>query len=449
MDNIEKHIKLKSNLEQYEKVNSHFPNFVQQVREEAKQRFAKNGLPNKKTEDYLYTNVSSIVSDIYKQEVQPSGKSVDIETLFKCAVPDLDTYNIFIENGWYSSANKQIEKLMPKGVTICGFQEAITKYPELVQKHFNTLAKEHQNSLADINTMLMQDGVFVYLQDGVMLDKPIQIINLQWGKDDVVMQVRNLFIAGNNASVKIIMCDHTLSDSKFMSNRVSELFVSDSANVDFYNSQNLHDDSCKFTSLYVNQQRNSNSRIYTLTLNGGLVRNNVFVKLAEEHAHCDLFGLSLLDNKQHVDNFTMIDHAVPNCTSNEMYKNILDDESTGAFSGKIMVRPDAQKTQAFQSNKNILLTDTARFNTKPQLEIYADDVKCSHGATVGQINEEALFYLRARGINEEYARKMLMLAFANELIAEISVPALADRYADLIEKRLNGELKFCKGCVNN
>ena len=185
-----------------------------------------------------------------------------------------------------------------------------------------------------------------------------------------------------------------------------------------------------------NQKRSSNTLLDTLTLHGGFVRNNVYVKLAEERAETNLFGLAICDGQQHVDNYTFVDHAVPNCNSNELYKSIMNHESTGAFNGRILVRSDAQKTQALQSNKSILLTEKARFYTKPQLEIYADDVKCSHGATVGQINEEALFYLKARGIGGDEAKMMLTFAFAHEVIGNIRVPVLAERYSDLVNKRL-------------
>jgi len=281
---------------------------------------------------------------------------------------------------------------------------------------------------------------------GAVIEKPVQIINLLSSDDNLMATQRNLIVAEAGSQVKVLVCDHTLTSSSFLYNSVSEVFVGEDAFVDVYTIQNHHNQSTTINSSFYRLQRNSNLVTGTVSLHGGLIRNNLKVTFNGDHSEANVNGISFTDKKQHVDNFTMIEHAMPNCLSNQIYKNILDDESTGAFAGRIHVARDAQQTNAFQRNNNVLLSDKARMQTKPQLIIDADDVKCSHGATVGQINEEALFFLRARGIGEKEARMMLMNAFAREVVQKISIEPLRDRIDELIEKRLKGEISRCHDC---
>ncbi len=421
------------------------PDIVNQYRSEAIRDFDIKGIPVKGNENYKYTDLMTAFGHKYGYSFKAPKTVVDAKTVFQCAVPDLDTYTILLENGWYYEKNDETVKL-PDGIIVRSFKQAANEFPELFEKHYNKLTEGHENSMASLNTAFAKDGLFIHIPDGKVLDKPIQIINLLRGTNNLMVNQRNLIIAGKNSQAKVIVCDHTLSNQLFLSNTVTEVVVEEDAIFDFYSIQNQHNQSSQISSLYIHQKKNSNTLTNTLTLHGGFVRNNVYVKLAEEHSEANVYGLSLVDGKQHVDNYTFIDHAVPNCNSNEMYKNILDDDATGAFSGRILVREDAQKTEAFQSNKNVLLTDAARFYTKPQLEIYADDVKCTHGATVGQIDDEAQFYLQSRGIGGKEARMMLMYAFAYEVISKIRVPVLTERYGELVEKRLRGEFSRCEGC---
>lgn len=407
--------------------------------------FDRLGIPEKGEEKYKYTDLMRAFGKTYGYLFKAPNITVDSKTLFQCAVPDLDTHTLILENGWYYEKNNE-HAALPKEIIACSIREASVKHADIFNRHYNQQAKEHSESVSVLNTAFAQDGMFLYIPDGFVMEKPIQIINLLRGNNPLLVNQRNLFIAGKNSQAKVIVCDHTLTHQHFLSNTVTEVFADEHSVFDFYNIQNQHNQSSQMASLYIYQKKGSNTLTNTLTLHGGFVRNNVFVKLAEEHAEANVYGLSLVDGNQHVDNYTFIDHAVPNCLSNEMYKNILDDDATGAFNGRILVRRDAQKTQAYQSNKNICMTPTARFFTKPQLEIYADDVKCSHGATVGQINEEALFYLQSRGIGGREARMMLMYAFAYEVIRNIRVPVLVERYGELVERRLRGELSRCEGC---
>jgi len=290
-------------------------------------------------------------------------------------------------------------------------------------------------------------GIFIHVPEGVAINKPIQVVNLLLSNENTRVQHRNLFVIGKNADARVIICDHALSDHRFFTNSVTEIQVDKNARMDYIKVQNEHNLATNVSSLYANQEQDSTLNTNIITLHGGMVRNNVDIVLNGEGCETNASGLYLVDKQQHVDNYTFIDHAKPNCLSNQIYKGVLDDFATGAFNGRILVQTDAQKTKAFQANNNILLTDDASMNTKPQLEIYADDVKCSHGATVGQLDEDALFYLRTRGIEEREARLMLMFAFAHEIISRIEVEPLRNRIDHLVDKRLRGELSRCENCT--
>ncbi len=307
-------------------------------------------------------------------------------------------------------------------------------------------AENNTDGLVALNTAFAQDGVFIYVPKGVVCTKPIQIINLLMSDENLLVQYRNLIVLEESSQANVLVCDHSLSPKRFISNVVTEIAVGANAQLEFVKMQNEHNDSNQLTHTYVKQERDSKVVSNVLSLHGGFIRNNLNMQLAGEGADAHAYGLYLTDRTQHTDNYTFIDHAVPNCTSNELYKGILDDQATGAFNGRVLVRRDAQKTQAYQSNNNLLLTADAKMNTKPQLEIYADDVKCSHGATIGQIDYDALFYMRARGIGEREAKLLLMFGFAHEVVKRVSIESLRERVHDLVNKRLRGELSRCHNC---
>jgi len=336
---------------------------------------------------------------------------------------------------------------LPKGVVIGSFAEISKSHPEIVEAHYNKYAKNDEDSLVALNTAFAQDGFLIYVPKGVVIEKPIQIVNIMHSSEDLLAFPRNLVVIEENAQAKILLCEHTLTESKYLVNAVTEAYVAKNAIFDIYNIQNQHNLTTCVNSIFVHQKEHSSALTHNLTLHTGTTRNNVYVDMAEEHCESHVYGLYITDKNQHVDNFSFIDHAKPNCYSEELFKGVLDDKSTGAFAGKIMVRPDAQKTSAFQRNDNLLLTDTAKMNTKPMLEIYADDVKCSHGATVGQLDEKSMFYLRSRGIGKDEARILLMYAFAYEAVEKIRVPALRDEIKELVENTFRGELDKCNSCV--
>ncbi len=337
---------------------------------------------------------------------------------------------------------------MPDGVVVCSFKEAAQQYPDLFAKHYAQYSSmAAKDGLVALNTAFAQDGVFVYVPDGVVVEKPLQIVNLLRAKADLLAFQRNLVVLGNGAQATLLVCDHTLSQDNFLMNNATEVYLGENARLDYYQVQNQHLGASQINSVFVSEHRDSVFDANVVTLYGGMIRNNLYVALNEEGGTSNLYGLYLLDKNQQVDNYSYIDHIAPHCTSNEHFKGVLDDASLANFSGCIRVEPDAQKTEAYQANNNLLLTDTARVNTKPQLIIDADDVKCSHGATVGQIDEEAMFYLRSRGISAAEARMMMMFGFAHDIIRRVKLEPLREKIDDMIERRLRGEFSKCHNCI--
>lgn len=414
-------------------------------REEAIQRFRILGLPSQKNEKYKYSKIESLFTYEYEKYFAPKNITFKVEDIFRCDIPELDTHLALVLNGFYLPNPSRLN-VLENGIVFGSIVDAAAKFPELFAKYYNAQAENSANGLVAMNTAFVQDGVFIYVPKGVVEKKPIQIINLLMSDENLMVQYRNLIILEESSQANILVCDHTLSPRRFLSNVVTEVVAGVNSSLEFVKMQNEHNDSAQLTHTYVKQERNSHVVSNVLSLHGGFIRNNLRMELVGEGADAHAYGLYLTDRTQHTDNYTFIDHAVPNCTSNELYKGILDDQATGAFNGRILVRRDAQKTQAYQSNNNLLLTAEAKVSTKPQLEIYADDVKCSHGATVGQIDNEALFYMRARGIGEREAKLLLMFGFAHEVVKQISIDSLSERIDDLVNKRLRGELSRCHNC---
>lgn len=425
-------------------MNTNVGNAVKLARAKALIDFERLGVPTRKMESYKYTNLEPVLQKDYSAEFTADAFQISLEDIFKCEVPELDTHVVLVLNGFYYHDNK-ISGL-PEGVIITSLAQASVVYPGIFNLHYGKYADTSEDSMAALNTSFAQDGVFIYVPEGVKLDKPIQIINLCYTFKDLRVTRRNLVIAEPNSQLQIILCDHTLCIKSYFTNSLIEIYAGENAKVDFTRLQNENNLSAQITNEFIYQKSHSTVRSTLLSLHGGFIRNNVYVNLDGEFADNNTYGLFIADGHQHISNFTLINHLKPNCTSSQLYKGILDDEATGSFNGKIYVGRDAQKTAAYQKNSNILLSSTAKMNSKPQLEIYADDVKCSHGATVGQLDTEALFYLRSRGIPEKEARHLLMYAFANEVLSQLGSEHLKTRIIDLVDKRLRGELSKCEGC---
>jgi len=342
-------------------------------------------------------------------------------------------------NGFFA---KEISILAPQkdGIFFGSFAEAKKLFFAELEEYFSSITEE-KNSFAALNTAFAQDGAYIKVADGKLVEHPIHVLQISTGEENILSQPRNLFIFGKNSSAKIIFTSHSLRSVKNFSNVVTEVFAGENSNVELITIQNDSENSSTVNQLFAKQERSSNFTDTKFTLGGGIIRNNVTISIAGEGAEAHMNGLYLTEGNQLVDNHTLVIHAVPNCQSNELYKGILDGESTGVFNGKIFVAQDAQKTNAFQSNRNILLSPNATMNTKPQLEIFADDVKCSHGATIGQLDEESLFYLRARGLDRTQAQALLLSAFAGEVIEKISIEEVRNYLTDIISQRLHNEIR--------
>ena len=416
-------------------------------RDESFAAFEQLGFPTTKLENYKYTDLKDVLSLDYGLNIRRLDFPVDPYTAFQCDVPGIHAYLYFVVNdGFYSEKSPQNESL-PANVIVCSMKEASQRFPDLMDDYYGRLTKSRKDGMLAFNGAFAQDGFFIYVPEGVQLDKPIQIINIMRADVDFMANARNLVILGKDAKAQLLVCDHTIDNVRFVSNRVTEVFVNENATYEHYKLENTHNKTTSINTLLIDQQAGSNALANIITLHNGITRNNIEIALNGEHCEAELCGMVIGDKNQTVDNYTSIMHNKPNCHSNELFKYVLDDVSKGAFTGRLYVEKDAQKTTAYQTNRNLLLSKSAKMRTKPQLEIFADDVKCSHGATIGQLDEKAMLYMRSRGIPKDEARLLLMFAFTADVVERIRIPALADRMKMLVEKRLRGELSKCEGCV--
>jgi Fe-S cluster assembly protein SufD len=428
-----------------EKEGNAFSGFKEK-RNNALADFNRLGFPHKKQEKWRNTDLKTALSFEYSMASKEFKMQDILDEVFECDVHDLDAFIVNLYKGRFVYKENPLYTLKD-GVIVGSLSAAFDAYPELVEKHFGKYAKTDTKAFNALNTALFLDGLFIYVPKNVIVEKPIQLINAVGTTEDVFVQNRNLVILEDNSQLTFIHCDDSYNYKRSFTNSVTEIVLGANASLDHYRLQNINNNSSLINSMAVEQARDSRLNTNSIILNGGLIRNETFTKLNGEGANADILGVYLADKNQHIDNQVYVDHAVPNCTSKELFKGILDDYARAVFNGHILVRKDAQKTLAFQNNANIILTDKAMINTKPFLEIYADDVKCSHGATVGQLDESAMFYIRQRGISEDNARMLLMYAFAAEVTQEIKIDSLRDRIEDMVKRRLRGELSICDQCV--
>ena len=415
-------------------------------RAQAFAHFERLGFPTTKQEKYKYTDTAKLFAPDYGLNLNRLDIPVNPYEVFKCDVPNMSTALYFVVNdAFYGKALPKVQ--LPEGVVLGSLKELSARYPELLKKHYGKLADASKDGITAFNTTFAQDGFVLYVPKGVVLEKPIQLVNILRADVDFMVNRRILVILEDGAQARMLVCDHAMDDVNFLSTQVVEVFVGENAVFDFYELEETHNSTVRFSNLYVQQEANSNVLLNGMTLHNGTTRNTTEVTLNGRGAEVSLCGMAIEDKNEHVDNHTFIDHKVSDCTSHELFKYVLDDQSVGAFAGKVLVRPGAQHTNSQQTNRNLCATREARMFTQPQLEIYADDVKCSHGATVGQLDEKALFYMQQRGISLKEARLLLMFAFVNEVIDTIRLDALKDRLHLLVEKRFRGELNKCQGCA--
>lgn len=425
---------------------SHSAGALNALRASAFADFKRLGFPTRKQEKYKYTDIGKLFEPDYGLNLNRLDIPVNPYEVFKCDVPNMSTALYFVVNDtFYNKAAHSSD--LPEGVIFGSLREVAEQHPELVEKYYGKLADTSKDGVAALNTAFAQDGVVFYVPKNVVVEKTIQLVNILRGDVDFMVNRRMLIIMEEGAQARLLVCDHAMDTVKFLATQVTEAFVGENAVLDFYELEENHTKTVRVSGLYVKQEANSNVLLNGMTLHNGITRNTTEVLLAGEGAEINLCGMAIADKNQHVDNHTSIDHAVPNCTSNELFKYVLDDKSVGAFAGLVLVRPDAQHTVSQQTNRNLCATREAHMYTQPQLEIYADDVRCGHGATVGQLDENALFYMQQRGIPMHEARLLLMFAFVNEVIDTIRLDALKERLHLLVEKRFRGELNKCEGCA--
>lgn len=424
---------------------SHSAEVMNAVRDEAYENFKGQGFPTKKVERYKYTDIEKLFEPNYGLNLNRLDIPVNPYDAFRCDVPNLSTSLYFVVNDAFY---KKIEPkaLLPEGVIVDSLKNQAEKNPELIAKYYAKLAKTDEDAITALNTMLAQDGLLVYVPKNVVVDRAIQVINILRSDVDMMVNRRVLIVVEEGAEAKLLFCDHAADDCNFLATQVIEAYVGRNASLDLYCLEETHAKNVRVSNLYIDQQADSRLNHNVITLHNGVTRNRVDLTLSGEGAECVLNGCVIADKEQHVDNNTVIDHKVEHCTSSQLYKYVLDEKATGAFAGRVLVRHGAQKTSSEMRNQNICATREARMFTQPMLEIYADDVKCSHGSTVGQLNDAAMFYMRQRGISEKEAKLLLEFAFVNEVIDTIKLEPLRDRLHHLVEKRFRGELSKCEGC---
>ncbi|WP_367772656.1 Fe-S cluster assembly protein SufD [Flavobacterium sp. WC2421] len=410
------------------------------VRTEAIKNFENKGFPTKKDEAWKYTSLNAILKNDFT--VFPKTESnIQYSDVKKYFLHEIDTYKVVFIDGVFSS---HLSSTTHEGIDVCLMASALTKpkYKMIIDTYFNQIASK-DDSLTSLNTAFANEGAYINIPKSKVADKPIEIMYFSTGSEAALMtQPRNLVIVGENSHVQIIERHQSLNDNPVLTNSVTEIFAQKRAIVDFYKIQNDNLTANLIDNTYVSQQKESHVSVHTFSFGGNLTRNNLNFYHFGERLTSTLNGITIIGEKQHVDHYTLVKHSAPNCESFQDYKGIYSDRSTGVFNGKVYVEKDAQKTNAFQKSNNILLSDKATINAKPQLEIFADDVKCSHGCTVGQLDETAMFYMQARGIPKKEAKALLMYAFSNAVIENIKIPELKQRITKIIANKLGVKMGF-------
>lgn len=413
---------------------------IQKLRNQALKTFEAKGFPSKKLEAWKYTSLNSLIQDDYLL-FPKSEKAVALNEIKHVFLYEVDTYKVVFIDGIHSPF---LSDTTHDGLDVCLLSAALSKpkYDELIKQYFGSVA-DKEESMTALNTSYAREGAYIYIPPSVVAEKPIEIIHLSTGDQGPVwLQPRNLIVVDTNAQVQIVERHQSLLEHQVVTNSVTELIVHQEALVDYYKIQNDLDSASLIDNTYIAQDKNSHVSVHTFSFGGKITRNNLNFYQRGEHINSTLKGITLLQAKQHVDHNTLVHHAQPNCESHQDYKGIFSDRSIGVFNGKILVDKIAQKTNAFQQNNNVILNDKAKVNTKPQLEIFADDVRCSHGCTIGQLDEEALFYLRSRGIPKKEAKGLMTYAFANNVLQSVQIPTLKKRINKLIANKLGVNLGF-------
>ena len=426
-------------------IKQHSCDVLNKVRDKAFEDFKRQGFPTKKMERYKYTDISKLFAPDYGLNLQRLKMPINPYEEFKCDVPDLNTSLYFVVNDQFYT--DQLPKpQLNDGIVVDSFLNALKTHSEIITKHYAKLADTAKDALTAFNTMLAQDGLFVYVPKDVKADRTIQVINILRSDVNLMLNRRILIVLEDGAELSMLFCDDSADDRKFLATQVIEAYVGNNAKLELNCLEETHLKNVRISNVYIDQQKNSRVSHNIITLHNGVTRNKLDLTFSGEGSECFLNGCVVADKHQHVDNNTVINHSVGNCTSNQLYKYVLDDHAVGAFAGLVYVAKDAQKTLSHEVNQNLCASSTAHMYTQPMLEIYADDVQCNHGSTVGQLNNAALFYMQQRSIDKREAKLLLEFAFVNEVIDKMELVPLRDRLHHLVEKRFRGELDKCRGC---
>lgn len=419
------------------------PDVLNALRGKAREALDSAALPRKGSDDYEATDLAAALAPDYGVNINRVDLSRESTTKFRCEVPNLSTCLYYMFNDTFRPSATAGQS--GDNVAVETFKTAVVKHPEILARYYGSVA-QLSNACTALNTMLAQDGVLIYVPKGVAATRPIQLINVFDANAQLMAVRRVLIVLEDEAQAQVLVCDHTKGDKRYLSLEVVEVVAGRNAKLDYYHMEESDAGTTRLSQLWARQHEGSNVLIDGITLTNGYTRNDFQIDVDGAHANTTLLGMAIATGEQHVDNHTLINHNAPRCQSNEMFKYVLNDDAIGAFAGKILVKPDCPKIDAYQGNRNIVASPTARMYTKPQLEIYTDDVKCSHGATVGQLDQEALFYMQTRGISLPVAQKLLMQAFMTDVIDGVRLDTLRDRLRHLVEMRLSGDNAICETC---
>jgi len=423
------------------------PTFVNKERELAIEKFIDLGFPSTDLEYWKGTNLQKLLNSQYTFSQKLNvDKDIDVSTIFHCEIHNFETLFFANYNGHNLYETKPLTTL-ENGVIVGSIREAMIKYPELLEKYWNKNNVSGYNGLTALNAAVANDGLFIYVPENVRLETPMQLVNLISHPQELFVQTRNMIILEKNSYLTFLQCDDSLEDNGSFKNSVSEFYIAEGAELDHYKLQNKDLSSVMVNTSFFNVESKGVLNSNIITFNTGSIRNEFVVNLNGKEAFADLSGLYLIDKTQHIDNQIFIRHNAPECFSRQTFKGILDEKADSVFTGHIYVAEGAVKTEAFQTNRNILLTDTASVTSKPFLEIYNDDVRCSHGSTTGQLDKDAMFYLQQRGICEKNANLLMMYAFVDEVVRKIKVEKLMTRTENMVHRRLKGELSSCDQCI--
>lgn len=426
-------------------IDSHSAPALNALRPVAYKTLESMDLPRKGAEDYEHTDLSALLAPDYGINVARVPIDVNPAASFRCDVPHMSTSLFFLINDSYAES-KGAHKGLPEGVTVTGLRDFAIRYPEIVSAYYGRLA-DIENPIVALNTLLCQDGMVLYVRRGVKVEKPLQLVNILHNGTPLMAVRRLLVILEEEAEARLLVCDHTqVPDVNFLALETVEIYAGERSRFDLYTLEESNEATSRLSALYLQQEAGSNVLIDGITLYNGTTRNEYHTRFNGSDAELHLYGMGIEDAGRHLETYSRIEHAVPGCRTDELFKYVVDDRATGSFTGRIYVAKGASKTEAYQANRNLVGSPEAKMYSKPQLEIYNDDVKCSHGTAIGQLDEMQLFYMRTRGLSETQARLLLKQAFMADVIDGVRLEQLRDRLRHLVERRFAGEAAGCGSC---